>query len=105
MSVVRPTLQRVPKLLDVLLPPTCAACAGPGWPLCGRCTDRVGVITAPWCERCGRPWEEALGSCSDCPPGSIDAARSPFLYQGPLAKAIRGMKFSGWHALGRHLAG
>lgn len=35
----------------------------------------------------------------------IYAARAPFLYDGPLAKAIRGMKFSGWHALGRHLAG
>lgn len=35
----------------------------------------------------------------------IDGARAPFIYDGPLAKAIRGMKFSGWHALGSHLAG
>jgi ComF family protein len=41
----------------------------------------------------------------DCPPKPIDAARSPFLYDGPLARAIKGMKFSGWHALGSHLAG
>jgi ComF family protein len=92
-------------LLDVLLPPTCAACGAPGWPLCGQCTDRVGVITPPWCERCGRPWEESLGSCADCPPPAIGRARAPFLYDGPLSRAIRGMKFSGWHALGGHLAG
>jgi ComF family protein len=92
-------------LLDVLLPPTCAACGAPGWPLCAGCTDRVGVITPPWCERCGRPWEEPLRDCVDCPPPGIDRARAPFLYDGPMSRAIRGMKFSGWHALGRHLAG
>jgi ComF family protein len=92
-------------LLDVLLPPTCASCGGAGWPLCAGCTDLVGVITPPWCERCGRPWEESLGSCADCPPPAIDRARAPFLYDGPVSRAIRGMKFSGWHALGRHLAG
>jgi ComF family protein len=44
-------------------------------------------------------------SCADCPPRSIGTARAPFLYEGPLARAIRGMKFSGWHAVGPHLAG
>jgi ComF family protein len=34
----------------------------------------------------------------------IDEARAPFLYEGPISQAIRGMKFSGWHALGAHLA-
>jgi ComF family protein len=91
-------------LIDALLPPSCAACGAPGWPLCGPCADRVGVITPPWCSRCGRPWDEPVDSCVDCPP-VIDAARAPFLYDGPLAEAIRGMKFSGWHALADHLAG
>jgi ComF family protein len=31
--------------------------------------------------------------------------RAPFLYQGPIARAIKGMKFAGWHAVGWHLAG
>lgn len=63
------------------------------------------MILAPWCVRCGRPWEEPVPSCVDCPPSSISAARAPFLYEDPLARAIRGMKFSGWHAMGPHLAG
>jgi competence protein ComFC len=46
-----------------------------------------------------------MASCADCPPRAVDVARAPFLYDGPLARAIRGMKFSGWHALGRHLSG
>jgi competence protein ComFC len=94
----------VARLLDLLFPPTCPACRSWGWPLCGRCTERVGVITPPWCQRCGRPWEEALRSCADCPPRGIDLARAPFLYDGPIAAAIRGMKFSGWHALGEPFA-
>jgi ComF family protein len=43
--------------------------------------------------------------CRDCPPGPIDVARTPFLYDGPIRRAIHGMKFSGWHAIGAHLAG
>ncbi len=91
--------------LDLLLPPRCAACGGNGWPLCAVCTEQVGVITPPRCERCGRPWEEPLTSCVDCPAMPVDVARAPFLYDGPVARAIRGMKFSGWHAIGPHLAG
>ncbi|MGH2724471.1 MAG: double zinc ribbon domain-containing protein [Actinomycetota bacterium] len=93
------------KLLDLVLPPRCASCGRDGWPLCPACTAEVAVITPPLCRRCGRPVEEPLSACADCPPRSIDAARAPFLYEGPVARAIRGMKFSGWHALRRHLAG
>lgn len=89
----------------MFLPPLCAACGRHGWPLCRRCTNEVCVITPPWCARCGRPTEEPMAACADCPPSAVDVARAPFLYDGPLARAIRGMKFSGWHGLGRHLAG
>ena len=92
-------------LLDLLFPPRCAACDATGaWPLCLGCTQEVGVITPPWCRRCGRPWEEAVGSCSDCPPAPIDRSRAPFLYEGPLARAIKAMKFAGAHGLAPHLA-
>ncbi|MGH2711347.1 MAG: double zinc ribbon domain-containing protein [Actinomycetota bacterium] len=92
-------------LLDVLFPPRCASCDSPGaWPLCNGCSAEVGVITRPWCRGCGRPWEEPLDSCADCPPGVIDRARAPFLYDGPVADAIKAMKFAGAHALAPHLA-
>jgi competence protein ComFC len=42
--------------------------------------------------------------CGDCPPPVIDGARSAFLYEGPMARAIKGMKFAGWRALAGHLA-
>lgn len=46
-----------------------------------------------------------MASCADCPPAAIDAARAPFVYEGPLARAIRALKFSGWRALAPSLAG
>lgn len=91
--------------LGLLFPPRCAACDAHGaWPLCSRCTQQVGVITPPWCERCGRPWEEPLAGCADCPPAAVDRSRAPFLYEGPLADAIKAMKFAGAHGLAAHLA-
>jgi ComF family protein len=45
-----------------------------------------------------------VASCSECPPRSIDAVRAPFVYEGPIARAIRGLKFSRWHALAPPLA-
>ena len=92
-------------LLDAVFPPRCAACDAAGaWPLCLGCTLEVGVITPPWCGRCGRPRDEAVASCSDCPPAPIDRSRAPFLYEGPLARAIKAMKFAGAHGLAPHLA-
>ena len=93
------------RALDVLFPPRCAACDRPGgWPLCAVCTRSVGVISPPWCDRCGRPWEEPVASCGDCPPAPVDRARAPFLYDGPVAEAIKAMKFAGVHGLAPHLA-
>jgi len=62
-------------------------------------------VVPPLCLRCGRPAEEALTACADCPPRPIDTTRAPFLYEGPLARAIRGLKFSGWRSLVSHLGG
>ena len=62
-------------------------------------------MVPPLCLRCGRPTEEPLTACADCPPRPIDTTRAPFLYEGPLVRAIRGLKFSGWRSVAPHLAG
>ena len=91
-------------VLDVMFPPRCLGCSERGVALCARCAESVGVIVPPLCARCGRPWPAPLPTCRDCPPEGIDLARSPFLYEGPIAAAIRGMKFGGWRALAPRLA-
>jgi predicted amidophosphoribosyltransferase len=46
--------------------------------------------------------------CRDCPPDPVDAARSPFLYAGPVRSALHRLKFGGLRAvaeaLGRAMA-
>lgn len=91
-------------VFDVVFPPRCLGCSERGVALCARCVGSVGVIVPPLCERCGRPWPAPVQTCRDCPPEGIDLARSPFLYEGPIAAAIRGMKFGGWRALAPRLA-
>ncbi|HZA61065.1 MAG TPA: double zinc ribbon domain-containing protein [Actinomycetota bacterium] len=91
-------------MLNLLFAPRCAACNADGGPMCGACAGRVGVLIPPWCARCGRPTETAVATCPDCPPRAVAAARSPFLYDGPIADAIRALKFRGWGWLARSLA-
>ena len=91
-------------LLDLLFPARCVGCDAPaGWPVCASCSRHVGVLSAPWCERCGRPSEAPRRECLDCPPRVVDRSRAPFLYDGPIADAIKAMKFLGAHALAPHL--
>jgi ComF family protein len=91
-------------LLDLLFPGHCAACGASSWPLCEKCSASVPVITPPLCGRCGRPVDVPLSQCADCPPLPIDIARAPFLYEGPMARTIRALKFGGWRALAHPLA-
>jgi ComF family protein len=60
-------------LLDLLLPPHCAACdamvQAPGL-LCPDCFRRTGFITEPFCVRCGVPFANAgLGGAEQLCPG------------------------------------
>ena len=91
-------------MLELLFPGRCAACGSGSWPLCGLCAASIPVITPPLCARCGRPAEEPTPRCNDCPPPPIDLARAPFLYDGPLARTVRALKFGGWRALAQPLA-
>ena len=92
--------------LDLILPPRCAACAIPllsHEPFCELCWQSV-VPLEGGCPRCGIP--DHTGLCERCrqaPPPFI-SARSPLLYGGQLAVAIRLLKYSGRSYLARPLA-
>lgn len=79
--------------LDVLLPPRCPGCSGlaPGWP-------------AVFCEACTSGLELAPGPVHADASDPHDLLASPFLYGGPLARAIVAFKHGGLPALGRRLA-
>jgi predicted amidophosphoribosyltransferase len=90
--------------LDIVFPHSCAGCGRGPWPFCGACADALVALEPPWCGRCGRPTELAVDSCGDCPPSSIDLARSPFLFHGPARRAIHRLKFAGWRSVAEALA-
>jgi ComF family protein len=91
--------------LDVVFPRSCAGCGAGPWPFCAACADALIALEPPWCARCGRPTESPVESCGDCPPASIDRARSAFLFDGPARRAIHRLKFSGWRSVADALAG
>lgn len=88
----------------MVFPRSCAGCGAGPWPFCGTCAGALVALEPPWCLRCGRPTERPVDSCRDCPPVSIDLARSAFLFRGPARRAIHRLKFSGWRSVADALA-
>jgi ComF family protein len=97
-------------LVDLLYPPVCAACDGPGGHLCERCLSQSRQIQPPLCACCGSPvapsgWRHAGahardGRCEACRrrPPAYDRARSLFVYEGPIREAIHALKYHGRRA-------
>ena len=92
-------------LLDLVYPPTCAACGEPvpdGGPFCAICAEAVEPVPAG-CGRCGLPGPDApCGACRAAPP-AFDSVRAGGLFGGPLADAIHALKYGGRPALARPL--
>lgn len=77
-------------LLDVLVPPRCAACAGiTAAGLCEACTRAAALLALP-----GRGWTQL-----DDRVGAVAC----FAYQGVIRDAIHGMKIAGRHAAAQPL--
>jgi len=91
-------------LLGVLFPAGCLSCGRQGRPFCAGCWAGVALLSPPGCERCGRPLERSVRGCADCPPGEVSWCRSPFLYQGPVRRALMRLKFGGSRSLAEGLA-
>jgi len=87
-------------LLDLLYPIFCVGCGQPGTLYCVACREAVRRITPPLCPLCGQPQENAQ-VCSRCtsilsersshPP--IDGIRSLAYLEGPLRRAVYGLKY------------
>jgi ComF family protein len=100
MSVPRGTVPAVlGQVLDALFPRACVGCGRGGWPLCPACGSEVVELAPPWCRRCGSPTVGTISTCDDCPPEPISLARSAFLFEGPVRRAVHRLKFSGWRVV------
>lgn len=96
-------------LLDVVLPPHCAACGAllpeAQTALCCVCRQALLEIAPATCQQCGRP-----GRVSPCPtcgfsPRPLDWIAPVWVYGGPLADAVIAFKHHGTPLLADFFAG
>lgn len=99
-------------LLKAIYPPRCPACDSfvDDYGFCEGCAKAIKLISPPWCEVCGRPLDplaKTRGICADCSkwrPNFVKA-RAGALYEGPVAEAIKRLKYGGRTSASRALAG
>lgn len=91
-------------LLDWLFHPQCAACGADGTPLCDACSASL-VELGPCCPKCAEP-AMIPAICPRCRahPLPLEMIVSPWKFGGPLATAIRKLKFSGANHIARTMA-
>jgi ComF family protein len=91
-------------LLEFFLPRMCLFCGVPVGEtavvaVCPECAAQITWVASPLCTCCGRVFESQDGPdrvCGDCQadPPPFTRARAAALYDGPVAQAITGFKFS-----------
>jgi ComF family protein len=78
-------------LLDVLLPPACAACGLPGPAVCDACRETLAPLPPPWCEGCGAPVPVPVDRCPACR-GRLRGARQAVAYAGAAPALVAALK-------------
>lgn len=92
-------------LLDLAYPPRCLVCETPNAPVvCETCWAAFVPVPEPLCSTCGRPRE--TDRCALCERvqstggWAFDGARASGVYIGPLAHAVRRLKYDAVEPLG-----
>ena len=89
--------------LDLVYPRACEGCGesmdAAGY-LCWDCLRQTEKVTRPYCEKCGDPVDglvEGSYECSWCNRNrpQFEAARSVFMYRGPVMDMVHQLKYSG----------
>ena len=97
--------RRLDAALAWLFRPQCVACAAAtaGEPLCAACVLAL-VELGPACPRCAQPGADIL--CARCKrePPPLERIAAPWRFDGPLASAIRRLKFTGAAHVARGVA-
>lgn len=103
----------VKALLDIFFPPVCLLCArrADEKGFCAGCSRDIETrrITGPLCSTCGTPFssrnalDHACGRCLEDAP-AFQAARSAFVYEGPVLDALHRFKYTGDVSLAAPLA-
>ena len=92
--------------LDVLFPIDCLGCGSRGRFICPTCADGMPKLDRPFCTVCASPGESGVCSWCRAHAPSVDAIRSPYLYErgSPIRKAITTLKYGGIRTVAPELA-
>src|SRR5439155_10607534 len=84
----------IPRMIDWMFRPQCAACGSAAATLCDACRASL-VELGPACPRCAEPTGERAATCARCAadPPPLDGVAAPWRFGGQLASAIRRLKF------------
>ena len=108
----REATRHVGRLERLLLPGECLLCQAPlpdrEWDalVCPLCRLRWRRVLPPWCERCGQPGLTDV-SCRFCAgwDAALEQVRSAFWLDGGAREAVHHLKYDGWPAMSRAMAG
>ncbi|MGD9694179.1 MAG: ComF family protein [Thermoleophilia bacterium] len=82
---------RGPSPIDVILPPSCAACGLPGGAACAECLALLRPLCPPHCEGCGMPVPVPVERCPACR-GPLAGARQAVAYDEVARGLVAGLK-------------
>jgi len=91
--------------VDAFFPKQCVGCGKVGDFFCLSCRGKLPWLIPPICPKCGKPQVSGI-VCSSCwqRQTEIDGIRSPFLFDGPMRKAIHQLKYQNLKAISSCLA-
>jgi ComF family protein len=79
--------------LDLLFPPSCAACGREGSFLCEACESGLSLLRRPNCALCSGPARgQFCPSCEASPP-AYDGLRAPYDFTGPVRDMVHNLKY------------
>lgn len=81
--------------LDLILPPHCSGCGRLGERFCAVCRGVLRYLAPPVCSHCGYPSASNSPVCSICQhrPSALTGIRSVAFFDGPLQRALHGLKY------------
>jgi ComF family protein len=93
------------RMLTWMFRPQCVACGAVGAAICEACASSL-VELGPACPRCAEPTGEHALTCARCVrhPLPLERIVAPWRFGGPLASAIRRLKFTGANHIARGIA-
>ena len=94
------------RLLDLLLPPRCAACGRGEELVCAACRTALRRLDGPLCARCGAPTAWPVERCRECAGRRLafESARAAVAYDGPARPLVAGWKDRGLRPLAREFS-